>query len=66
MKKLFGKFQNQMGFIAIETVIVAGLMVALGAVALGSFSQNGKDVIFASADRVAQVLDISVDMTPII
>lgn len=60
MKKLFGNLKNKAGFISIETVIVAGLMIGLGAFAVTQLYITGQTTTEDAIDRVNQVLDISV------
>ncbi|WPS85413.1 hypothetical protein SMD22_01935 (plasmid) [Brevibacillus halotolerans] len=65
VKKWFGKRKGCAGFISIETVIVAGLMIALGTYGINQFYIGGQNLTEKSIDNVNSVLDISVTETPI-
>lgn len=69
MKKLanqmFRVLKNKAGFISIETVIVAGLIIGLGAFAVTQLYMTGQTTTEDAIDRVNQVLDIAVIETPI-
>ena len=54
------KLQEKAGFISIETIIVAGLMIALGAFAITQFYAVGQHTTDKAIDNVNKVLDIAV------
>lgn len=54
------KLQEKAGFISIETIIVAGLMISLGAFAITNFYGVGQQTIDAGVANVEKVLDITV------
>lgn len=60
MRKMLNQLKNKAGFISIETVIVAGLMIGLGAFAVTQLYITGQTTTEDAIDRVNQVLDISV------
>ncbi|MFF2531493.1 hypothetical protein ACFVS2_21535 [Brevibacillus sp. NPDC058079] len=63
--KAFEKLKDDTGFISIETIIVAGLMIALGAYGITQFYMGGQNLTEVSIDNVNKVLDIAVTETPI-
>lgn len=65
VKKTFRSLRDRAGFISIETVIVAGLMIGLGAFAVTQLYVTGQTTTEDAIDRVNQVLDIAVVETPI-
>ena len=52
--------QNKAGFISIETIIVAGLMIGLGAYAISQFYAVGQVTTDAAIEKVNKVLDVAV------
>lgn len=60
MRKILNQLKNKAGFISIETVIVAGLMIGLGAFAVTQLYITGQATTDDAIDRVNQVLDIYV------
>ena len=44
MKKILGKVKNTKGYISIETVIVAGLVIGLGVLTISAFQSKANDV----------------------
>lgn len=57
--------KNKAGFISIETVIVAGLVIALGAYALTEFYATAQGTTEISMDNVNKAIDVAVIGTPI-
>ena len=53
------KLQEKAGFISIEVIIVAGLMVALGAFAIQKFYAMGEDQTELALQRVAEVTNVN-------
>jgi len=54
------KLKEKAGFISIETIIVAGLMIGLGAFAITQFYAVGQATTDAGIENVNKVLDITV------
>ena len=52
--------QNKAGFISIETIIVAGLMIGLGAYAISQFYAVGQVTTDEAITNVNKVLDVAV------
>lgn len=53
MKKIFNNMlKNRWGYVSIETVIIAGLVIALGAYALTEFYVTSKQVVGLSIHNV--------------
>lgn len=55
------KLQQKSGFISIETIIVAGLMVALGAYAIQEFFNVGQMQSDRAVNNVNRVMDVAVN-----
>jgi len=55
------KLQQKSGFISIETIIVAGLMVALGAYAIQEFFNVGQMQTDRAVNNVNRVMDVAVN-----
>ena len=51
--------KDKSGFISVETVIVAGLMIGLGVFAIIEFYDIGQQAVGDAVFRVDQVLDVS-------
>ncbi|WPS85412.1 hypothetical protein SMD22_01930 (plasmid) [Brevibacillus halotolerans] len=60
MNSVMKAFKEKGGFISIETVIVAGLMIALGAYAITQLYTTGQSTTDAAIDNVNKVLDVAV------
>ncbi len=58
MKKFIIAMRKKSGYISIETVIVAGLIIGLGALLLTDFSISAKSVVSGAMDQVATVQDV--------
>ncbi|WP_405157917.1 hypothetical protein [Paenibacillus sp. FSL H8-0283] len=54
--------RNKKGYVSIETVIVAGLVIALGAFAMQEFYGAAQNVVGASIDRM-DVEDVILKIT---
>ena len=52
------KLQAKTGFISIETVIVAGLMIGLGVFAITQFYTVGETSVNGAVDRINAVMDV--------
>lgn len=57
---MLNKLQEKAGFISIETIIVAGLMVALGAYALSEFYTIGQMQTDRAMNSVNRVMEVAV------
>lgn len=55
------KLQEKAGFISIETLIVAGLMVSLGAYAIQEFFNVGQMHTDHAINSVNRVMDVSTE-----
>ena len=53
------KLQEKAGFISIETVIVAGLMIGLGVFAITQFYMVGETSVNGAVDKINEVMDIT-------
>lgn len=66
MKKSFKAFiqkvQNKAGYVSIETVVIAGLMIALGATIMTNLDSEAREVAAMSVDKVYMAMDV--DVTP--
>lgn len=60
MKTLFKKWQSKSGFISVETVIIAGLMIAFASVATAEYYATSNTVLGTSVERVHQVQEVTV------
>ncbi|MFF2531489.1 hypothetical protein ACFVS2_21515 [Brevibacillus sp. NPDC058079] len=60
MKQVLNTLKSKAGFISIETVIVAGLMIALGAYAVTQLYMAGQSTTEKAIDNVNKVLDVTV------
>ncbi|MFF2531492.1 hypothetical protein ACFVS2_21530 [Brevibacillus sp. NPDC058079] len=60
LKQVVTILKNKAGFISIETVIVAGLMIALGAYAITQLYMAGQSTTETAIDNVNKVLDVAV------
>lgn len=60
MKRTWRKWQSKAGYIGIETIIVTGLMFALGAIAWQSFYDEGAVMIQHVNDATLGVLEITI------
>jgi len=53
------KLQEKAGFVSIETIIVAGLMIALGAYAISRFYTAGQERTDEALLRVDEVMTVT-------
>jgi hypothetical protein len=65
VKRLFQKLKGEAGYVSVETVIVAGLVIALGAYALTQFYMVGQATTEGAVDNINKVFDVNVIETPI-
>ncbi|MEK3956008.1 MULTISPECIES: hypothetical protein [unclassified Psychrobacillus] len=59
MKNMMSKLREKAGFISVETVIVAALLIGLGVFAIGQFVTVGTDASNAAVDAVTDALLIT-------
>jgi hypothetical protein len=60
MKNMIKSLRNRAGYVSVETVIVAGLIIALGAYAITQFYMTSQSTTEFSVDNVNKVLDVAV------
>lgn len=65
IQKLYQKLKDRAGFLSIETVIVAGLMIGMGAFVISQLYLTGHTTTADAVDRINQVMDIQVIGRPI-
>ena len=53
---MFKKLQEKAGFISLETIVVAGVVMALAVYALTQYNTAGTDAIDAGIDKINSVL----------
>ena len=53
---MFKKLQEKAGFISLETIVVAGVVMALAVYALTQYKTAGTDAIDAGIDKINGVL----------
>ena len=53
---MFKKLQEKAGFISLETIVVAGVVLALAVYALTEYNTAGKGAIDAGIDKINRVL----------
>ena len=54
------KLQEKAGFVSLETIIVTGVVIALGLYGLTQYQGVGKLAIDASVDKVTEVLTFEI------
>ena len=59
---MFKKLQEKAGFVSLETIIVTGVVIALGLYGLTQYQGAGKVAIDASVDKVSEVLSFTAPM----
>ena len=59
---MFKKLQEKAGFVSLETIIVTGVVIALGLYGLTQYQGAGKVAIDASVDKVSEVLSLTAPM----
>ncbi|TCJ98256.1 UNVERIFIED_ORG: hypothetical protein BDK47_11842 [Anoxybacillus amylolyticus] len=52
------KLKEKAGYVSVETVVVAGLMLALGAYAISQFYEVGEGVMWASFERAVAIFRV--------
>mgnify|MGYP000953610707 CR=1 FL=1 len=56
------RLQEKAGFVSLETIIVTGVVIALGLYGLTQYQGAGKVAIDASVDKVTEVLSFTAPM----
>ena len=51
---------NKKGFVSLETIVVTGVVIALGLFGLTQYNEAGKLAIDASMDKLAEILLLTV------
>ena len=57
MKNLFKKMKNEEGYISIETVIVAGLVIGLGVLTISAFQKQANSVSNKALENIKNAND---------
>lgn len=60
LKKMLKKLQEKAGFVSLETIIVTGVVIALGLYGLNQYQGVGKMAIETSIDKLTKVLDFEI------
>lgn len=58
MNKLTNVLRKQSGYISIETVIVAGLIIGMGAVTISKFRKSAAEIVEKAITQVEAVQDV--------
>lgn len=58
MDKILNFVRKQTGYVSIEVIVVAGLIIGIGAITLSKFSTGGGNVI----DRSIENIDIQISL----
>jgi len=61
MKKVWKSLQDKSGYIGIEYIILAGLIMALGAWAWIKFYALGEELVDGAGEKTRTVLEITVN-----
>ena len=56
MKNFVKKLQAKAGYVSIETVVIAGLMIGLGALIIGNLSDAGESVATNAITKIESVI----------
>ncbi|ADO59468.1 MULTISPECIES: hypothetical protein [Paenibacillus] len=65
MKQAIQKLKNRAGYVSVETVIVAGLIIALGAYAISQFYTTSQATTEWSIDNINKIYNVTIKETPI-
>ena len=57
---MFKKLQKKAGFVSLETIIVTGVVIALGLYGLTQYNDVGKVAIYSGIDKVTEVLSFEI------
>lgn len=61
LKKLRKKLANKKGYISLEYLIVAGLVLALGAFVIHQYFFAADDVLNVALDNIRSVTDVTIE-----
>jgi len=56
---MFKKLKEKAGFISLETIVVTGVVIALGLYGLTQYQNVGKLAIDGAVDKITQVLSFT-------
>ena len=56
------RLQEKAGFVSLETIVVTGVVIALGLYALVQYNEVGKLAIDAGIDKVTEVLSFEIPL----
>ena len=57
---MFKKLKEKAGFVSLETIVVTGVVIALGLYGLTQYNGVGKLAIDAGIDKIAEVLSFEI------
>lgn len=60
MKNVVAKVKNSKGYVSIETIVVAGLVIGIGVVAFMAFQTKANTITNQSLDKVQQASNSAV------
>ncbi|ADO59466.1 hypothetical protein [Paenibacillus polymyxa] len=60
MTKVLKKLKNRAGYVSVETVIVAGLIIALGAYAISQFYTTSQATTEWSMQNINKIYDVKI------
>ena len=60
MTNVIQKLKNRAGYVSVETVIVAGLIIALGAYAISQFYTTSQATTEWSMQNINKVMDVKI------
>ena len=60
MTSMLKKLKNRAGYVSVETVIVAGLIIALGAYAISQFYTTSQATTEWSIDNINKIYDVKI------
>ncbi|ADO59467.1 hypothetical protein [Paenibacillus polymyxa] len=60
MTKVIRKLKNRAGYVSVETVIVAGLIIALGAYAISQFYTTSQATTEWSIQNINKIYDVKI------
>ena len=56
MSKFLTKIKKSKGYVSIETIVVAGLVIGVGVVAFMAFKGKANDITLSSLDKVDEAI----------
>lgn len=59
MKNVLAKIKNSRGYVSIETIVVAGLVIGIGVVAFMAFQGKANDITDKALNQVDTAMDTS-------